>query len=86
MCHVISSPHDLGHMILLGHTHPEPLVYAAALHCGFAVVQPSQCFSPGLLQGVSQWGMSSRSYGVEQLRRDLRAVYTSAGVKVGVVG
>ena len=72
----------MGHMILLGHAHPEPLVHSAALHCGFTVVQPSQYFHPRSTQGGSHWGMSGRSYGVEELKRDLRAVYTSAGVKV----
>ena len=82
MSHVISSPHDMGHMILLGRAHPVPLVHSAALHCGFTVVQPSQYFHPGSTQGGGHWGMSGRSYGVEELKKDLRAVYTSAGVKV----
>ena len=86
MSHVISSPHDLGHMILLGHAHPDPLVHSAALHCGFTVVQPSQYFHPGSTEGGGHWGMSWRSYDVQELKRDLKAVYTSAGVKVCVGG
>ena len=86
LSHVISSPHDLSHMILLGHAHPEPLVHSAALHCGFTVVQPSQYFHPGSTEGGGHWGMSWRSYDVQELKRDLKAMYTSAGVKVCVGG
>ena len=86
LSHVISSSHDLGHMILLGHAHPDPLVHSAAQHCGFTVVQPSQYFHPGSNEGGGHWGMSWRSYDVQELKRDLKAVYTSAGVKVCVGG
>ena len=81
LCHVINSPFDHGHMILLGHTHPEPLLQLASLHCGYTLVKPSQYFSQSLLTSSSQSGMSLGSYSIKQMRRDLLTIYTLAGVK-----
>ena len=68
-------------MILLGHTHPEPLLQLASLHCGYTLVKPSQYFSQSLLTSSSQSGMSLESYSIKQMRRDLLTIYTIAGVK-----
>ena len=68
-------------MILLGHTHPEPLLQLASLHCGYTLVKPSQYFSQSLLTSSSQSGMSLGSYSIKQMRRDLLTIYTIAGVK-----
>lgn len=77
-----SMAHGLGHTLLFGHTHPEPLVQLAALHAGLTVVQPSFCFSPSLLASSEPQGMSSRSYREVEFQRDLTSVYTRAGIKV----
>jgi hypothetical protein len=68
-------------MILLGHTHPEPLLQLTSLHCGYTLVKPSQYFSQSLLTSSSQLGMSLGSYSIKQMRRDLLTIYTIAGVK-----
>ncbi len=78
----LSMPHGLSHTLLLGHSHPEPLVQLAALHAGFTVIQVSFCFSPGLLASCDPQGMSASSYQDEEFQRDLVSVYTRAGVKV----
>lgn len=81
LCHVINSPFDHSHIMILGHTHPESLVHLAALHCGHTLVKPSQYFSQTLLHASGQSGMSSNTYSVKQLRKDLLTIYTTAGVK-----
>ncbi len=78
----LSMPHALSHTLVLGHAHPEPLVHMAALHAGFTVIQPSYCFSPGLLASSDHLGMSAGSYQEEDFRRDLISIYSRAGVKV----
>lgn len=81
LCHVISSPPDLSHVILLGNTRPEPLVRLAALHSGYTVMQTSQCSSHHLLHSSDHFGMSLENYSVLQFRRDLISIYTTAGVR-----
>ena len=80
---LLKSPFDLSHVVLIGHTHPGPLVQLAAAHCGYKVTQPSLCFSPSLpTTSCSPFGMSPASYSVERLKVDLCSIYTEAGVKV----
>ena len=81
LCRVINSPPDLGHMILLGNAHPEPLVRLAALHSGHTLVQTWHGFSQHLLHSSDQLGMSPDSYSTPHFRRDLISVYTTAGVR-----
>ena len=61
------APHDVSHMIILGHAHPEPLVLAASLLSGHTLVK--------LLTSLP----SSEPL-LERFRRDLVAVYTTTGV------
>ena len=80
---LLKSPFDLSHMVLIGHTHPDPLVQLAAAHCGYTVTQPSLCFSPSLTTAsCSPFGMSPASYSVERFKMNLCSIYTEAGVKV----
>ena len=78
---MINSPFDHGHMMILGHTHPECLVHLAALHCGSTLVKPSQYFNQSLLSSSSHCGLSLATYSVKQLRKDLLTIFTTAGVK-----
>lgn len=72
-------------MILVGYTHPDPLVQLAAAHCGYTVTQPSLCFSPSLpTSSCSPFGMSPASYDETKFRKDLCSIYTETGVKVKV--
>ena len=77
---IVSSPHDLGHVTLLGHTHPGPMVHLAALLSGFTVVQPSQYHSPGLLSRSQEVGGAGVT--LEDFERALLDVYSAAGLKV----
>lgn len=81
LCRVIDAQDDFNHIILLGYAHPEPMVQLAAIHSGYSVVQPSQYFSSSLLSANNPFGMSSHSYDVTQLRKNLISIYTTAGVK-----
>lgn len=81
LCRVISSPFDHGHMMILGHTHPESLVHLASLQCGYTLVKLSQYFSQTLLNPSSKSGISPTTYTVNQLRKDLLTIYTTGGVK-----
>ena len=81
LCHVINSPPDLGHVVMLGHAHPEPLVRVAALHCGYTVSQTTQSSSQNLFHATDSFGMSPVNYSIPQFRRDLIAIYTTAGVR-----
>ena len=81
LCHVINSPPDLGHVIVLGNTHPEPLIRLASLHCGYTVVQTTQNSSHTLFHSSSPFGLSLVSYSVPQFRKDLIAASTTAGVR-----
>ena len=83
LCQLMTSPFDLSHLILVGHTHPDPLVRLAAANCGYTVTQPSLCFSPSLpTTSCSPFGMSPASYSVTRFREDLTSIYTEAGMKV----
>lgn len=81
LCHVISSPFDHGHMMILGHTHPESFIHLACLHCGYTLVKPSQYFSQALFTSSTKGGISPTTYTAKQLRKDLLTIYTMAGVK-----
>ncbi len=78
---VLTSPHDMAHLLLLGHTHAQPLVQLAALHTGHTLTTPSQHFSSTLLTATHPHGIAPHSYTLEQLRKDLVHLYTVAGVK-----
>ena len=78
------SPHDLGHVILLGHTHPEPVVHLAALWAGLTLVRPSHRHSSALLSQTPDsaepvGGAKSR---LDDFEQDLLAIYSTAGLKV----
>ena len=81
LCHIIASPPDLGHVIMLGNAHPEPLVQLASLYCGYTLVQTTQYFSQTLFQSNSHFGMSHQNYSISQFRKDLITIYTTCGVK-----
>ncbi len=81
LCEILASPHDMAHALLLGHTHSEPLVQLAALHTGHTLTQPSQHFSATLLTTLTPHGISPYSYQLENLRKNLVHIYTTAGVK-----
>ena len=63
---------------MLGHTHPEPLVRLAALHCGYSVVQTTQNSSQNL--HMSSEG-EREAYSVPQFRRDLITICTTSGTR-----
>lgn len=81
LCHTINSPPDLGHVIMLGKAHPEPLVRLASLHCGYSVVQTSQNSSNTHQHSNDPNGMSPVKYAIPQFRKDLVAISTTAGVR-----
>ena len=81
LCHVINSPPDLGHVMMLGHAHPEPLIRLASLHCGYSVVQTLQNSNHTLQHSSDPNGMSAVKYSIPQFRRDLIAISTTAGVR-----
>ena len=71
----------MGQLLLLGHTHPEPLVQLAALHTGHTFTQPSHLHSSTLISSGNTQGISPHTYTLESLRKDLVHTYTIAGVK-----
>lgn len=81
LCHVMTSPPDLGHVIMLGNACTEPLVRLASLHCGYTVVQTTQHSTHTLLHSSDHFGMSPVNYLIPQFRRDLISIYTTAGLK-----
>lgn len=81
ICEVLTSSHDMAHLLLLGHTHPQPLVQLAALHTGHTLTTPSQHFNSTLITATHPHGISSYSYKNDQLCKDLVHLYTVAGIK-----
>lgn len=81
LCRVLSSPHATAHLLLLGHTHPEPLVQLTALHTGYTFTKPTQYFSSTLFTSPTPSSTPLPTYQPEDLLRDLVHFFTIAGVK-----
>ena len=75
---MISSPHDIGHVMLIGHAYPDPVVHLCALNCGYTVVQPSHYRVPRSEGPQGQDVLAQ----VQEFRESLLAIYTTAGLKV----
>lgn len=83
LCHVLGSPPDLSHMIMLGNAHPEPLLRLAALHSGYSVMQPSQGSGHHLPHSSTEHSgaPSLEKSSILQFRRDLISIFTNVGVR-----
>lgn len=75
---MISLPHDIGHVMLIGHAYPDPMVHLCALNCGHTVVQPSHNRVPRP-EGAHRQDTLTQ---VQEFRESLLAIYTTAGLKV----
>ncbi|KAL5499629.1 hypothetical protein EMCRGX_G011081 [Ephydatia muelleri] len=77
LSHLISSSHDIGHVMLIGHAYPDPIVQLSALNCGYVMVQPSYHRVPRP-EVAHKPDMLTQ---VQEFRDSLLSIYTTAGLK-----
>ena len=86
LCQSIQSPPDLGHVILIGCPHQEPLVHLAALHCGYAVTTTSSTTinSSSTITTSTTFTPSTsppQIFSISKFHSNLVSICTSAGMK-----